>query len=267
MPIEVATHIEVFNQQEFHALNEKLLRITFDVHNEFGRFLDEALYKSEIAARWLAAGLGMVEQEVQIDVTHESFHKRYFMDALFNSGLMLEAKTAEVLSPNHRAQGLNYLFLAGMKHALLANLRPERVEHEFLSTTLSTAERREFSLADIGWHAVNAESLFLREKLAGLLADWGAFLEVGLYRDAMTHFLGGPEQVVRVLPVRSDERLVGSQSVHCLTADTGFAFTALPQGRASMEDHQRRFLKHTPLRFIQWVNFNRHNIEFTTLAK
>lgn len=34
-----------------------------------------------------------------------------------------------------------------------------------------------------------------------------------------------------------------------------------------MEDHQRRFLKHTPLRFMQWVNFNGHNIEFTTLKR
>ena len=34
-----------------------------------------------------------------------------------------------------------------------------------------------------------------------------------------------------------------------------------------MREHQLRFLKHTPLKFIQWVNFNRHQIEFTTLAK
>jgi len=36
-------------------------------------------------------------------------------------------------------------------------------------------------------------------------------------------------------------------------------------GGKSMADHQRRFLKHTPLRALHWVNFNRHQIEFTTL--
>lgn len=267
MPIEVTTGIQVFNQQQFHALNSKLLRIIFDVHNEYGRFLDEALYKNEIAARWQAAGLGKVEREAQINVSHETFRKSYFMDLLFNGGLLLEAKVAETLASSHRSQGLNYLFLTGMQHALLVNLRPERVEHEFLSTTLTQDARRKFSLVDTGWQAVNAESQWLHEKLAALLADWGAFLEVNLYREAITHLLGGVERCVGAVPVYSGERLIGNQSVHFLNADTAFAFTALPRNRASMEDHQRRFLKHTPLKFIQWVNFNRHNIELTTLAK
>jgi GxxExxY protein len=267
MPIEVTTDIIVLNQEEFHALAAKLLRIIFDVHNEFGRFLDEALYKNEIAARWAAAGLGKVGREVQVNVSHKAFRKSYFMDTLFNGGLMLEAKVADALSPIHRAQGLNYMFLTGMKHSLLANLRPERVEHEFLSTTLTPIERRKFSLVDAGWQALNEESKYLRETLDELLLDWGAFLEIGLYREAVTHLLGGTERVVGRVPVYSGERLVGNQPVHFLTADAAFAFTALPRNRAAMEDHQRRFLKHTPLRCIQWVNFNRHNIEFTTLTK
>jgi hypothetical protein len=67
--------------------------------------------------------------------------------------------------------------------------------------------------------------------------------------------------------VYSGERLIGNQPVHFLTDDSAFAFTALPRNRAAMQDHQSRFLKHTPLRCIQWINFNRHNIEFTTLTK
>lgn len=267
MPIEVTTEIQVFNQPEFHALNAKLLRIIFDVHNEFGRFLDEALYKSEIAARWADGGLGTVQREVQINVSHETFRKSYFMDALFNRGLLLEAKVAETLTSKDSSQGLNYMFLAGLKHSLLVNLRPERVEHEFLSTTLTQAERRRFSLVDAGWRAVNGESGLLREKLGALLEDWGAFLDVNLYREAIAHFFGGAERCVGVVPVYSGARLLGRQAVHFLTQDAAFSFTALPRNRAAMEDHQRRFLKHTPLKFIQWVNFNRHNIEFTTLAK
>lgn len=267
MPIEVTTEIQVFNQPEFHALNAKLLQIIFDVHNEFGRFLAEALYKSEIAARWADGGLGTVQREVQINVSHETFRKSYFMGALFNRGLLLEAKVAETLTSKDSSQGLNYMFRAGLKHSLLVNLRPERVEHEFLSTTLTQAERRRFSLVDAGWRAVNGESGLLREKLGALQEDWGAFLDVNLYREAIAHFFGGAERCVGVVPVYSGERLVGRQAVHFLTQDAAFSFTALPRNRAAMEDHQRRFLKHTPLKFIQWVNFNRHNIEFTTLAK
>lgn len=137
MPINVATEIQAFNQEQFHALDKKLMRIVFDVHNEFGRFLDESLYKSEIATRSIAAGLGSAEREVQISVTHETFRKEYAMDLLFNHGVMLEAKVAEALAGAHRTQGLNYLFLTGMQHGRLANFRPERVEHEFLSTHLT----------------------------------------------------------------------------------------------------------------------------------
>ena len=267
MPIEVKTEIIVLDQPEFYALNPKVLRIVFDVHNEFGRFLDEALYKTEIAARWEAAGLGTVNREVQINVWHESFRKSYFMDMLFNGGLMLEAKVADALTGGHRSQGLNYLFMAGMKHSLLVNLRPERVEHEFLSTTITPAEQRRFTLVDAGWRVVNDESKLFREQLAALLSDWGAFLEVGLYREAMAHFCGGTERVIGAVPIYSGDRLIGNQAVHYLNRDTAFAITATTRNGAGLEEHQRRFLKHTPLKHIQWVNLNRHDIEFTTLTK
>jgi GxxExxY protein len=267
MPIEVATKIEVFDQEEFHALDRKLMRMVFDVHNEFGRFFDEVLYKRELAARWLAAKLGAAECEARISVTHESFRKDYLMDVLFNHGLMLEAKAAEALAPAHRAQGLNYLFLTGMQHARLVNFRPEQVEHEFLSTRLTPARRRQFQVVDLDWRTVNPESSWLREKVITVLTDWGAFLEVTIYRDAITHFLGGSERAIRPVPVQSGECLLGQQPVHLLTDDTAFAFTAVTADRSSMAEHQIRFLKHTPLRFVQWVNFNRHQIEFTTLTK
>ncbi len=176
MPIEVATEIRVLDQEEFHALDRRLMGIVFDVHNEFGRFFDEVLYKREIAARWLNAGLGTTELEVRVAVTHESFRKDCWMDLLFNHGLMLEAKVAEKLAPSHRMQGLNY-------------------------------------------------------------------------------------------PCDSGARRLGEQSVHLLTDDTAFAFTAVTAEHGSMAEHQLRFLKHTPLRCIQWINFNRHRIEFTTLAR
>ena len=267
MPIKVATEVRVFDQEEFHALDRKLMGIVFDVHNEFGRFLDERLYKQEIAARWLEAGLGVAEREVRIIVTHESFRKDYSMDLLFNHGLMLEAKVAEALVAANRAQGFNYLFLTGMQHGRLVNLRPERVEHEFLSTQLTIEKRRQFATVDSSWRVVNDESAWLRDKVIALLNDWGAFLEVPLYRDAIAHFLGGPERVIQPVPVHSGNRLLGEQAIHLLTRDTAFAFTAITSDVSSMTDHQRRFLQHTPLRFIQWVNFNHHQIEFTTLTK
>ena len=33
----------------------------------------------------------------------------------------------------------------------------------------------------------------------------------------------------------------------------------------SREDHLRRFLHHSPLRAIQWLNLHKHNVTFITL--
>lgn len=266
MPIKVESPIKVFDQETFHALDRKLMGIVFEVHNEFGRFLDEDLYKREIASRWVDADLGSSEREVRICVTHESFRKDYSMDLLFNEGLMLETKTAETIAPAHRTQGLHYLFLTGMHHARLVNLRPERVEHEFLSTRLTSKSRQQFSAGDFGWTA-SGQSEYLREKPLALLEDWGAFLEVALYRDALTHFLGGSERVIRRIPIQSRKRVIGEQSVHLLAPDTAFAVTAVTDDPSAMEEHQLRFSRHTPLRNMQWINFNRNRIEFKTLTK
>src|SRR6266478_1879052 len=97
MPIEVSTEIKPCDQEEFHAMDRRIMGVVFEVHNEFGRLLDEDLYKCEIAARCVAMGLQPAEREVRIRVTHESFSKDYFMDFLFCHGFMLEGKAAERL--------------------------------------------------------------------------------------------------------------------------------------------------------------------------
>jgi hypothetical protein len=188
-------------------------------------------------------------------------------DLLFEQGALLEAKTAERLTPAHRSQTLSYLFLAGLHHARLVNLRPEKVEYEFISTGLTHEARQRFHIADQAWEKANSESLWLKEALHDLLSDWGAFLEVSLYREAITHFLGGVERVVRPVEVFSNGGSLGFQPMHLLAADTAFVFTGVTDLQQRLRDHQLRFLRHTPLRYIQWVNFNRHNIEFETLKK
>jgi len=34
-----------------------------------------------------------------------------------------------------------------------------------------------------------------------------------------------------------------------------------------MKDHLQRFLQHTTLNAIQWINMNNHDIEFCTVVK
>ncbi len=66
MPIDVGTDIRVLDQEEFHSLHRKILGIIFDVHNEFGRFLDELLFKREIQARCEASQIVPAHPELKI---------------------------------------------------------------------------------------------------------------------------------------------------------------------------------------------------------
>jgi GxxExxY protein len=266
MPIEVESEIHVLDRDEFHSLAHRVLGIAFDVHNEFGRLLDESVYKRAITLRCAAAGILPARQEVRILVRFNGFEKLYCMDLLFASGLMVELKTVESLTNAHFSQAINYLLLTGMAHGLLLNLRAERVTHQFVSTTLDLAERRRFSIHDADWTPTNESSRWLRQTVAGLLADWGAFLQVPLYREAIIHFLGGPERALRKIPILDGEHTLGFDEVCLLCDDTALAFTAVTDAQQRMREHLQRLLDHTRLACIQWINLNRHDIEFRTIV-
>jgi GxxExxY protein len=267
MPIEVLTRIEVLDQESFHALDRRIMRIVFNVHNRLGRLLNERAYRREIAACCEAAGLVPVEREVRIRVTHKGFVKEYAMDLLIAHGGLLEAKTAQNLVPSHRGQTLNYLFLSGLRHARLVNLRTDLVQHEFVSTKLTESKRRRFVVVDHDWHRIDESSDRLMDLMIELLEDWGGFLEIALYAKGITHFLGGPAAVERPVEIVSEGRSLGHQLVSCLADNTAFVLTAITENTAAMRDHQQRFLDHTPLEFMQWINMNHHDIEFRTLRR
>ena len=266
MPIEVFAPIKPLGQEEFHALDRRVMAVAFAVHNDLGRLLDEAVYKQEILVRCSELGILPAEREVRIRVSYEDFAKEYFMDLLFGCGVMLEAKTADAISPAHRSQAVNYLLLTGMNHGRLANLRPDRVEHEFISTRLTPQARRQFVVQDQEWHEVNEPSRFFKNRFIAILREWGAFLDLNLYREATVHFLGGAERVCRNIELLDGTRSVGVQSMNLLSDDTAFVISTFPSGASRMSVHLRRLLQHTRLSHIQWVNIHHHTVEFATLS-
>jgi GxxExxY protein len=109
--------------------------------------------------------------------------------------------------------------------------------------------------------------LGLRSVMTELLTDWGAFLEVPLYQEALTHFLGGEEQVVQRVPLARDGLPLGAQRMHVHAAGVAFVVTAYTTGLPSHEINLRKLLALTPLTALQWVNLDHANIQFTTLIK
>src|SRR5262245_54843856 len=103
-----------------------------------------------IYKRALAARRGDVQLEVPVTVTHGAFEKRYFLDVLAAGGGLFEFKAVDAIAARHKAQLIHYLMLVGLKHGTIANLRPEKVAHEFVNVALSTEERYRFAVYEDG---------------------------------------------------------------------------------------------------------------------
>lgn len=105
MPILPSLPITAITQSDFHRIDKQMLGHAFAIHNQFGRLLDEAIYKQELADRRTADGLE-AHREVRIRVEHGSFVKDYFIDLLLCGSTIIEAKTVKELLATHHGQGI-----------------------------------------------------------------------------------------------------------------------------------------------------------------
>src|SRR3989442_11743257 len=118
MAIVIEPPLREMSQCEFGDLAYQVVSHVYAMHNEMGRFFDEKIYKQELAQR-----IPSVRLEQVVDVSFDTFQKRYFLDVLVSDGGLFEFKTVESLTPRHRAQLLHYLLLCELGHATLINVR------------------------------------------------------------------------------------------------------------------------------------------------
>ena len=262
MPIVVHADIRRPSQPEFAAISYDVMHHVFAIHNEFGRFLREELYKQELAARW--PGLQL---EVPIDVSFDGFTTRYRMDLLADGCALFELKTVDALTSRHQAQLLHYLLLAELPHGKLVNMRPDVVEHAFLNTRLRLSDRQQFSVVDDATDT-GPEMRRIKDLVLALLRDWGTGLELPLYTEAMTHLAGGAQEVIHEIDVVSGDRLVGHQKVHMACPDGIFKITSVDEpGRERFAEHARRFIEHTRLQSLLWINISLHQVQFQNIRR
>jgi len=265
MPIKCNVKINPIAKDDFYALDHKVMALAFAIHQKLGRFWDEAIYQNELAYQIQKAGIGEAALEVPIHVSHRGFTKDYFMDLLLNNAVLYELKTAQALSGEHHKQAINYLLLTGMHHGKLINMRPSSVESRFVSTNITPTKRYEFSFDETEWQDLDEDSVSLRRLVVDLLNDWGAFLSTDLFYDAVIHFRGGEENVIKEIEVVENGRLIGKQKKHLLNPKTAFNISAITKFERQHAEHLRRMIRHTNLKAVQWVNFNHDFIAFRTL--
>lgn len=263
MPITVDAELRTLSQETFGSIAFDVMRHAFDIHAQLGRFFDERIYQAELAHR-----CGNARIEVPIAVSFDGFKKMYFVDVLVAGAAVFEVKTTEALHDRHRAQLLNYLLLTDLAHGKLVNFRPETVQHEFVNTTLRRCDRTAFQVDDLEWEPGGTASSDIKPYLIALLRDLGAGLDRELYEEAVIHFLGGPGVVLQEIDVSINGQAHGKQQVARTPDGAGTKLTALKmQELGAFEDHLRRFLKHTDLEALHWVNINRTLVTFRTLRR
>ncbi|HUE72257.1 MAG TPA: GxxExxY protein [Pirellulaceae bacterium] len=256
--------VRKLSQDEFHQLDYHVMRTAFDIHNEFGRLLEEEVYKTELVYRLCERGL-RAEREFPIELSFRGFRTKRYVDVLVENAAVYEVKSAAALAPAHRNQALNYLFLTDTEHGKLVNFGPGKVESEFVSTTLNEDRRRSLEYRTDEWFD-DDRSKVLKSITTDLLNDWGGFLDLLLYREALTHLLDGPHHQESSVILECRGRQVGNHKVPLLTDDSMWTLTASKEPKA-MRGHLRRFLNLTPLKRLHWINLNRRVIDFVTLCK
>lgn len=265
MPISCPIKFRVLSEDDFHQLDYRVMRHVFDAHNELGRLHDESVYQRDLAARLVAAGLGPVQTEVPLTVRWREYRKDYHLDLVIQDCLLHELKTATSLAGEHKTQLLNYILLLGLHTGKLINFRPPQVESWFASTTLTLAERALISTDTSRWRSHSARDGEFQTAVTELLQEVGAYLDLSLYEDLLTQFLGGEQQVVQSVEIVRNGTVLGRQRCRLLAPDIAFRITAHGDERDQVEPHLRRWLAHTGLRALQWINLNRTRAEFITL--
>jgi GxxExxY protein len=268
MPIHPSIATTRISQDDFKRLASEVMHHVFEIHNEFGRLFAEPIYKRELAAR-----LPEVILEAAVTVTHDTFAKTYFLDALVRNSGLFEFKTADALHSRHRGQTLNYLLLFDLAHGKIVNVRSEGVEHEFVNCHSRLSELRSPNVRDDAWNVRLDGAEVFRDTLMSLIGDWGVGLEIGLYEEALTHLLGGEQAVVRPVPVFGQAGFVATQRMRLAAPGVAFRLTAIHDDSdiamrlEAFETQARKLLEHTCLHAIHWANLTHREITFTTLQR
>jgi len=260
MPIHRTTETIRPTQAEFGQIAYDVMDCVYAIHNEFGRFFDEAVYKRELADR-----VPGIELELPVTVTHGTFTKLYKLDVLAHKRGIFEFKAAESIVSRHKGQTINYLLLFDLPHGKIINIRPERVGEEFVNCHLRLENLRNASVDTARFATAVAGASFFHDQLIGLIQDWGSGLETSLYEEALTHFMGGEDQVLLPVPVMGAKGHLHDQKMRMLAPDVAFKLTAFPDRLEAFEVHAHRLLQHTNLKAIHWANVTHHHVTFTTI--
>ena len=263
MGIKFNKNLDYISSDVFHKTDYKVMRIAYDLHNEIGKFFNEKVYQNALAYLCKKAGI-QIDNEIPVSVFYKDFKKTYYIDLIVNNSIIYELKSVSLLSGEHIRQTLNYLMLSGCSYGKLLNFGTESVEYKFITTTLSLNERFNVNFIQDKWIDIDKESKWLKDLLISLVNDWGAFLDIQLYYDAICFFNGGKENVYREIEINYHNNKT-IQNFYLLNNNTAFRLSGITKNKSFYKNQLKKLIDYSSVTSIQWINFNHHTIEFETI--
>ena len=254
------------SREEFYIIDSIVTGHAFDIQNEFGRFCSEKIYQNELALRCLNDNaLNTVSKEVSINISCDDFTKEYQADLVINESFIYELKACRALSSEHEAQLLNYLIITNNHYGKLINFGSTSVEYRFISTTLTAETKHECIIDDDEWRGASPASELFKSCFCQLLNEWGLFLEVSLYVEAVVTLLGADKHTDCFIPFLSEYGAIGGQKFHLLDGNAAFKISAVNKAQQTYENNIIKLLAHTDLKCVHWVNMAGHHVTFKTI--
>ncbi len=262
MPITPQHFFKPLNQAEFGQLSYEVFADVISIRRDLGRFFDEKHYKKA-----LASIRPDVLLEAPIPVSHGSFKKCYFLDVVLCLGGVFEFKVIEAFNSRHKAQLLHYLMLAELWHGMLINVRPEKMQRDFVNHHLRHGDRQQFRLVTSQLQRGLPGSEQFVQILTDLLHDCGTSLDLSLYEEGITHFCGGESALIRPAMVHFNGQPLGPQKLRFITEKTAFKLTAFDRelSQKRFATHLQQLVNHADIESMIWANVCRNEVTIQSL--
>jgi GxxExxY protein len=108
--------------ENINKLSSKIIGAAIEVHKAVGPGLQESAYEACLCHELNLQGVSFDRQRpLPIEYKGERLNCGYRLDIVVENRIILELKSCEGIEPNHKAQLLTYLKLAGLNLGLLLN--------------------------------------------------------------------------------------------------------------------------------------------------
>ena len=116
-------------RQEYKDIYE-VVGAAMEVHATLGRGMADAISQESLVVEMQKRGMD-VEREKELRLSYKDvlLEKRYFAD-LFYHNVIIELKSVEEISSDHRAQLFNYMRITGKHRGILLNFGEKRLRAE-----------------------------------------------------------------------------------------------------------------------------------------